>query len=81
MLYVRPARVPSHSGQGEETAIASMAHPVAFQLTIGGLQHQDLHVAHANDQFGRSVATVQIPIGSPSAETTMAWATPGGWPW
>jgi hypothetical protein len=38
-----------------------MAHPTALQLTIGVDTHLDVHVAHAADQLGRRVATLQVP--------------------
>lgn len=51
-----------------------MAHPVAPQLTIGIDTHQDVHVAHANDQFGRPVATVQIPTTPAGYQQLLGWA-------
>jgi transposase len=51
-----------------------MAHPVTAQLTIGVDTHQDIHVAHANDQFGRPVATVQIPTTPAGYHQLLGWA-------
>jgi len=38
-----------------------MAHTSAPRITVGVDTHLDLHVAHANDQLGRCVATTSIP--------------------
>ena len=61
MLSARPARVPSPTREGEETAITSMAHTRTSRITVGIDTHLDLHVAHANDQLGRHIDTVQVP--------------------
>jgi Transposase len=54
--------------------MTSMAHPDAPQLTIGVDTHLDLHVAHANDQLGRPVATIQIPTTPAGYQQLLAWA-------
>ena len=74
MLSARPARVPSPTRNGEETAITSMAHPAAPELTIGVDTHLDVHVAHAADQLGRRVDTVQIPTTPAGYRDLLAWA-------
>jgi len=51
-----------------------MAHPVAPQLTIGVDTHLEAHVAHANDQLGRPVATIQIPTTYAGYQQLLAWA-------
>ena len=76
--------------------MTSIPHPVAPQLTIGVDTHLDLHVAHANDQLGRPVATIQIPTTpagysscwpgptSSVSRSSGAWRAPAatalGWP-
>jgi hypothetical protein len=54
--------------------MTGMAHPVAPQLTIGVDTHLDLHVAHANDQLGRPLATIQIPTTPAGYAQLLAWA-------
>jgi transposase len=54
--------------------MTSMAHPVAPQLTIGVDTHLELHVAHANDQLGRPVATLQIPTTPAGYQQLLGWA-------
>ena len=54
--------------------MTSMAHPDAPQLTIGVDTHLDLHVAHANDQLGRPVATTQIPTTPAGYAQLLSWA-------
>jgi hypothetical protein len=81
-----PGRRACHPppGQGKETAIPSIPHPVAPQLTIGVDTHLELHVAHANDQLGRPLATLQIPTTPAGYQQLLAWAhglgcrSPGG---
>lgn len=51
-----------------------MAHPNAPQLTIGVDTHLEVHVAHANDQLGRPVATVQIPTTPAGYAQLLTWA-------
>jgi transposase len=55
-------------------AITSMAHPSAPQITVGIDTHLDVHVAHACDQLGRCVATVQVPTTPTSYHDLLAWA-------
>src|SRR6266545_6534344 len=54
--------------------ITSMAHPSAPQLTVGVDTHLDVHVAHAVDQLGRSMATVSIPTTPAGYQDLLAWA-------
>jgi transposase len=54
--------------------MTSMAHPAAPQLTIGVDTHLEVHVAHANDQLGRPVATVQIPTTPAGYQQLLRWA-------
>jgi transposase len=54
--------------------MTSIPHPVAPQLTIGVDTHLDLHVAHANDQLGRPVATIQIPTTPAGYQQLLGWA-------
>ena len=54
--------------------MTSMAHPDAPQLTIGVDTHLEVHVAHANDQLGRPVATIQIPTTPAGYAQLLAWA-------
>jgi transposase len=65
--------------------MTSMAHPVAPQLTIGVDTHLELHVAHANDQLGRPVATLQIPTTPAGYQQLLGWAhglgEPVAWGW
>jgi transposase len=51
-----------------------MAHPTAPRLTIGVDTHLDVHVAHAADQLGRRVATVQVPTTPTGYQHLLAWA-------
>jgi transposase len=51
-----------------------MAHPAEPELTIGVDTHLDLHVAHAADQLGRRVDTVQIPTTPAGYRDLLAWA-------
>jgi transposase len=44
------------------------------QVTIGVDTHKDLHVAAARDQFGRRLATIQIPTTSAGYAQLLAWA-------
>jgi transposase len=55
-------------------AITSMAHPSASQLTVGVDTHLDVHVAHACDQLGRCMATVQVPTTPTGYHDLLAWA-------
>jgi transposase len=54
--------------------MTSIPHPVAPQLTIGVDTHLDLHVAHANDQLGRPLATIQIPTTPAGYQQLLGWA-------
>jgi transposase len=54
--------------------MTSMAHPDAPQLTIGVDTHLEVHVAHANDQLGRPLATLQIPTTPAGYAQLLAWA-------
>ena len=54
--------------------MTSMAHPDAPQLTIGVDTHLEVHVAHANDQLGRPVATIQIPTTPAGYQQLLVWA-------
>jgi transposase len=76
VLSARPARVPSPTREGEETAITSMAHPTTTrpQITVGVDTHLDVHVAHACDQLGRRVDTVQVPTTPTGYHDLLAWA-------
>jgi Transposase len=80
VLSARPARVPSLPRQAEETAITSIPHPTAPQLTIGVDTHLDVHVAHAADQLGRRVATLQVPTTPAGYQHLLAWARGLGQP-
>jgi transposase len=51
-----------------------MAHPGAPQLTIGVDTHLDVHLAHASDQLGRRVDTIQIPTTPSGYQQLLAWA-------
>jgi transposase len=53
--------------------MTSMAQPAAPQLTIGVDTHLEIHVAHANDQLGRPVATLQIPTTPAGYTKLLAW--------
>jgi transposase len=74
VLSARPARVPPPPCPGEETAITSIPHLAAPQLTIGVDTHLDLHVAHALDQLGRRMGTVSIPTTPAGYRHLLAWA-------
>jgi transposase len=54
--------------------MTSMAHPAAPQLTIGVDTHLEAHVAHANDQLGRPLATLQIPTTPAGYQQLLGWA-------
>jgi hypothetical protein len=71
-----PGRRACHPppGQGKETAITSIPHPEAPQLTIGVDTHLEVHVAHANDQLGRPLATLQIPTTPAGYQQLLGWA-------
>jgi transposase len=57
-----------------------MAHTAAPQITVGVDTHLDVHVAHANDQLGRRVATVQVPTTPAGYQHLLAWARELGEP-
>ena len=65
--------------------MTSIPHPDAPQLTIGVDTHLDLHVAHANDQLGRPIATLQIPTTPAGYQQLLGWAhglgVPVAWGW
>jgi transposase len=54
--------------------VTSIPHPVAPQLTFGVDTHLEVHVAHANDQLGRPLATLQIPTTPAGYQQLLAWA-------
>jgi len=54
--------------------VTSIPHPVAPQLTFGVDTHLEVHVAHANDQLGRPVATLQIPTTPAGYQQLLRWA-------
>src|SRR5262245_46580132 len=63
-----------------------MAHAQAPRITVGVDHHLDLHVAHACDQLGRRVDTVQVPTTPAGYHDLLAWArgpwaspSPGAW--
>jgi transposase len=51
-----------------------MAHASGPQITVGVDTHLDSHVAHAADQLGRRVATMQIPTTPSGYQQLLAWA-------
>jgi transposase len=51
-----------------------MAPPAAPEITIGVDTHLDVHVAHAADQLGRRVDTVQVPTTPAGYQHLLAWA-------
>jgi transposase len=51
-----------------------MAHPAAPQLTIGVDTHLDVHIAHAADQLGRHLGTLQVPTTPAGYAQLLAWA-------
>ncbi len=55
-------------------ATTSIPHPNAPQLTVGVDTHLDVHVAHAVDQLGRCMATVQVPTTPAGYQDLLAWA-------
>jgi len=57
-----------------------MAHTAAAQLTIGVDTHLDVHVAHAADQLGRHVDTIQVPTTPAGYAELLAWARRLGGP-
>jgi transposase len=57
-----------------------MAHPAAPQLTIGIDTHLDVHVAHAADQLGRHLGTLQVPTTPAGYAQLLAWARRLGQP-
>src|SRR4030095_10582255 len=77
-----PGRRTCHPppGQGKETAMTSIPHPDGPQLTIGVDTHLEVHVAHANDQLGRPLATIQIPTTPAGYQQLLAWAQELGEP-
>jgi transposase len=57
-----------------------MAHPAGSQLTVGVDTHLDVHVAHAADQLGRQVDTLQVPTTPAGYAQLLAWARQLGQP-
>jgi transposase len=51
-----------------------MAHPAAPQVTVGVDTHLDVHVAHAADQLGRRMSTLQVPTTPAGYQDLLAWA-------
>jgi len=51
-----------------------MAHATLPRITVGVDTHLDVHVAHANDQLGRRVDTVQVPTTPTGYQGLLAWA-------
>ena len=51
-----------------------MAHAQAPRITVGVDTHLDVHVAHAGDQLGRRVDTVQVPTTPTGYHDLLAWA-------
>jgi transposase len=51
-----------------------MAHPGTPRITVGIDTHLDVHVAHAGDQLGRCMATVQVPTTPTGYHDLLAWA-------
>jgi hypothetical protein len=73
VLSARPARVPSPTRPGKGDSRDQHPHPAA-QLTFGVDTHLEVHVAHANDQLGRPVATLQIPTTPAGYQQLLRWA-------
>jgi transposase len=57
-----------------------MAHTATPQITVGVDTHLDVHVAHAADQLGRRVATIQVPTTPVGYQHLLAWARELGEP-
>jgi hypothetical protein len=74
VLSARPARVPSLSSEGEETAITSLAGTSAPRITVSVDTHLDVHVAHASDQLGCRMDTLSIPTTPTGYQDLLAWA-------
>jgi hypothetical protein len=74
VLSARPARVPTLSSEGEETAITSLAGASAPRITVGVDTHLDIHIAHASDQLGRRMDTLWIPTTPTGYQDLLAWA-------
>ena len=51
-----------------------MAHTAEPRITVGVDTHLDVHVAHACDQLGRRVDTVQVPTTPTGYHDLLAWA-------
>jgi transposase len=51
-----------------------MAQPAPPRVTIGVDTHQDVHVAHANDQLGRRLDTLSIPTTPAGYQHLLRWA-------
>jgi hypothetical protein len=50
-------------------------HPTTTRSTVGVDTHGDTHVAHAGDQLGRRLATVQLPTTPAGDQHLLDWAT------
>ena len=51
-----------------------MAYPGAPRVTVGVDTHLEVHVAHAADQLGRRVGTIQVPTTPAGYAELLAWA-------
>jgi transposase len=51
-----------------------MAHPAAAQVTIGVDTHLEVHVAHAVDQLGRRLDSIQTPSTPTGYAQLLTWA-------
>jgi transposase len=51
-----------------------MAYPAAPQVTVGVDTHLDVHVAHAADQLGRRLDTLQVLTTPAGYQDLLAWA-------
>ena len=62
-----------------------MAHPAAAQVTIGVDTHLEVHVAHAVDQLGRRLDSIQTPSTPTGSAQLLIWAQalgdPVAWAW
>jgi transposase len=59
-------------------AITTIAHPTTTRITVGVDTHGDTHVAHAKDQLGRRLATLQLPTTPAGYQQLLDWATAFG---
>jgi transposase len=79
VLSAALAGVPS-ALPAKEPTITALTHTQAARITIGVDTHLDVHVAHAIDQLGRTVATSHIPTTPAGYQTLLAWAQELGQP-